>query len=117
MRLSQVYFDVGEMIVRPGQSCGGAFLIEDGKVEVYRESGDRKIVVANLGKGEIFGEMALVGGVDHVRFVQAIEPTTCLLISTEQYLALFEQTPPIMKLFLTRVVRKLRKTTDIAFGK
>jgi CRP/FNR family transcriptional regulator, cyclic AMP receptor protein len=68
-------------------------------------TGDRKIV------------MALVDGGELVRHVQAREQTSCLMISTEQNKALTEETPPIMRLLLARMVRKLRRTTDIAFGK
>ena len=117
MKLKQLYFDAGEVLFEQGEPCRGAFLIEEGKVEVYRKSGERKVVVAQLGKGEIVGEMALVDHVAHIRNARAMEPTHCLLISPEQYAALVEQTPPIMKLILARVVRKLRRTTDIAFGK
>lgn len=117
LRLRELVLEAGEIAVEPGQPCRGAFLIEDGKVEVYRKSGERKIVVAVLGRGDIFGEMALVEGVPHVRWVRALEPTTCLLISREQFAALQADTPPIVRLFLARVVRKLRRTTDVAFGR
>ena len=117
MKLRQVSFEPDEIIVEPGQPCVGAFLIESGRVEVSRMAGDRKVVVAVLGKGEIFGEMALVDHVAHARTVRALEGTDCLLISRAQYEALLADTPPIMKLILTRVVRKLRKTTDLAFGR
>ena len=117
MKLRQLSFDPGEIIVEPGQPCVGAFLIEAGKVEVFRKSGDRKVVVAVLGKGEIFGEMALIDHVPHARYVRSVESTQCLLISRTQYEAMIEQTQPILKLFLTRVVRKLRKTTEVTFGK
>ena len=117
MKLRQLSFNPDEIIVEPGQPCVGAFLIESGRVEVSRMSGDRKIVVAVLGKGEIFGEMALVDHVPHIRTVRALEGTDCLLISRAQYEALLEGTPPVIKLILARVVRKLRKTTDLAFGR
>jgi CRP-like cAMP-binding protein len=117
MKLRQVMFETGQIIVKPDQPCQGAFLIENGQVDIYRMAGDRRVVVATLGKGEIFGEMALVGGTPHARYASARERTDCLVISTEQYKALLEDTPPIMRLFLSRVVRKLRRTTELAFGK
>lgn len=117
VKLRQLTFHPDEVIVEPGQPCVGAFLIEAGRVEVYRMAGDRRVVVAVLGKGEIFGEMALVEHLPHARYVRALELTDCLLISRAQYDALLAETPPIMKLFLSRVVRKLRKTTDLAFGR
>jgi CRP/FNR family transcriptional regulator, cyclic AMP receptor protein len=115
--LKQVSFEPDEVILQPDQPCQGAFLIESGKVEIYRMAGERKVVVAVLGRGDIFGEMALVDHVPHVRCVRAVEATDCLLISRAQYEDLLATTPPIMKLILTRVVRKLRRTTDVAFGR
>ena len=117
IKLSQMFFEMGEIILEPKMPCQGAFLIEAGSVEVYRMVGDRKIVVAILDKGEIFGEVAMVDNVPHVRYVRALEGTSCLMITNSQYRTLYDQTPAIMKLFLARLVRKLRKTTDIAFGK
>jgi len=117
MKLKQLLFAADEQILEPGQPCQGAFLIEAGKVEVYRRSGERKVVVAVLGKGDIFGELALIDHVAHIRYVRALEPTECLLISRAQYEAMAEQTPALMKLIVARVVRKLRRTTELAFGK
>lgn len=117
VKLRQVSFDAKTIITQPDQPCQGAFLIEAGRVEIYRLSGDRKIVMAILGKGEIFGEMALIEHLPHANYARALEATDCLLISRAQYEVLFEQTPPIVKLLLTRTVRKLRKATGLAFGR
>ena len=116
MKLRRAFFDAETIITRPDQPCQGAFVIEAGKVEIYRMAGDRKVVMAVLGKGEIFGEMALVENTPHAHFARALEGTDCLLISRAQYEAALVQVPPIVKLILTRVVRKLRKSTGLTFG-
>lgn len=117
MKLRRAFFEAETVITRPDQPCQGAFLIEAGRVEIFRMAGDRKVVMAVLGKGEIFGEMALVENAPHAHFARAVEGTDCLLIPRGQYEAALEQTPAIVKLILTRVVRKLRKTTGLAFGR
>jgi len=117
MKLRRAFFEAETIITRPEQPCQGAFLIEAGKVETYRMAGDRKVVMAVLGKGEIFGEMALVENTQHAHFARALEGTDCLLIPRAQYDAQIAQTPPIVRLILTRVVRKLRKTTGLTFGR
>ena len=48
MKLKQVSFEPDEVILQPDQPCQGAFLIESGKVEIYRMAGERKVVVAVL---------------------------------------------------------------------
>ena len=51
----------GHVFFREGTEGGVAFLIISGKVEISRTVGDKKITLALLQKGEIFGEMALLG--------------------------------------------------------
>lgn len=60
MKLHQIMFEPKVMIVEPGQTGKGDFLIESSKGKVYRRVGECQIPIAILGKGDIFGEMALV---------------------------------------------------------
>jgi CRP-like cAMP-binding protein len=110
-------FAPGELILRPGQKCEGLYLLEEGKVEVFRQPLDRKIVVSVLGKGDVFGEMALIGETDHIRYVAAVDDVSCLFLTKAQYHELFEASPALIRVLLKRIIRKLRRTTDIAFGK
>ena len=115
IELAKLSFGANDIILEAGAACKGAFLIESGLVEVYRDVDQRRVVIAQLGKGEIFGELAVIDDVPHAH--PAIQDTQCLLITPAQYQELFANTPGIMKLFLSRVVRKLRMTTDTTFGK
>ncbi len=72
---------------------------------------------ASRGRGGLFGERGRVGGGEHVGWGRGRERTGCWVMSGEQYKVLIEDPPPIMRLFLARVVRKLQRTTDLAFGK
>lgn len=49
----------GQDIFRQGEDATEAFLIEEGKVRIFRESDGKTIEIATLEDGEIFGEMAL----------------------------------------------------------
>ena len=40
--------------------AGEAYLLLDGQVQVYRQSGNGEIVLATLGRGDILGEMSLI---------------------------------------------------------
>jgi CRP-like cAMP-binding protein len=117
MTLETRLFAPGEVILKPGQKCIGLYLVEEGKVEVFRYAHDRRVVVSVLGKGDVFGEMALIGETDHIRFVSAVDDVSCLFLSKAQYYELFEQSPVLIRVLLKRIIRKLRRTTDIAFGK
>ena len=67
MKLCQIMFEAGDIIVKTDQTYQGPFLIEDGKVDIYHMACDRKFVAATFGNGEIFSDTALVDGVEHVR--------------------------------------------------
>jgi flavin-dependent dehydrogenase len=49
----------GEAIVRQGDIGECMYIIQSGQVEVIRESDGKDVKLAELGKGEFFGEMAL----------------------------------------------------------
>lgn len=55
-------FHKGEVIVREGQTNTTAWMVKAGTVVVYRVVDNRRVVLARLGPGNIFGEMSLVTG-------------------------------------------------------
>jgi CRP/FNR family cyclic AMP-dependent transcriptional regulator len=57
----EVYFRVGERLVRQGEAARGAFVLREGKVEArVALPGGGMLAVAQLGPGDMFGEMALI---------------------------------------------------------
>ena len=56
--MGKKYVD-GEVIYRQGDRGDSMFVLQNGRVEIFQRRGEREIVLATLGPGEIFGEMAL----------------------------------------------------------
>jgi putative ABC transport system ATP-binding protein len=69
-KMTKRHFAPGETIIREGESGEEFFLISDGEVEVVRADHE----VARLGRGEFFGEVALISG----------EPRNATIVATEQ---------------------------------
>jgi len=60
-RVSKAYFRAGDWIFRQGDPAAEFYVIETGTVEIVKEdSGSAGEVIAELGPGEFFGEMALL---------------------------------------------------------
>ncbi len=55
-------FDVDEVIFEEGSTGRELFVVLDGKVEIAKLGGAGKTVIVTLGKGEFFGEMAVIDG-------------------------------------------------------
>ena len=76
----QVNYIEGDIIIGAGEHGDALYIIARGRVEVFvynDESHERK-QVAELGAGEFFGEMALLG--DHVRTADVVARTSCTLL-------------------------------------
>ena len=79
-------FARGELICHEDQPCDALFLVESGQVKVQGrdpESGAETLAV--LGKGEAFGEFALVTGVPAVKRAEAIEDTVVWEIHKDDF--------------------------------
>jgi CRP-like cAMP-binding protein len=75
----------GRVFYTPEETGEVLFLLKNGRVQLYRLSPDgKKLVVAVLERGSIFGEMSLVGQGMHNTFAEAIEDCTlCVMSKTD----------------------------------
>jgi CRP/FNR family cyclic AMP-dependent transcriptional regulator len=103
-------FKAGEAIVHEKDRPAGFFVITSGKVEVVRSAGsDRPQLLATLGEGEFFGEMALFEGQARSATVRALEDTDCLAMTGWDFRAELSTDPEIAIAVLETVVRRLRE--------
>ena len=58
--LETVYFEKGLNIITEGDDGDYFYIIEEGEVECYKKEGDQEISIRKLGKGDHFGEIALI---------------------------------------------------------
>lgn len=74
----------GKILYMPEDTSEVLFLLKEGRVQLYRISPDgKKLVIATVGPGTIFGEMALIGQGMHNTFAEAIEDCVLWVMSRE----------------------------------
>jgi CRP/FNR family transcriptional regulator, cyclic AMP receptor protein len=72
----------GRVFYQPEDVSEVLFLIKQGQVQIYRISPEgKKLVIATLGTGTLFGEMALLGQQMHSAFAEAMEDCVILVMS------------------------------------
>lgn len=70
-------FNKDDFIYFPSDTSSHIYMISEGRVKIGNKTPDGKdIVKAILGKGEIFGEMALMGEEQRVDYAQAMDGST-----------------------------------------
>lgn len=101
-------YETGEEIVVEGSTGLGLFVITGGRVEVTRGTGDEKVVFAELGSGDLLGEMSLVDDQPRSATVRTLEPTTCLLITRGSFQSLVDREPEIAWCIVPVLAGRLR---------
>ena len=99
-------FETGDVILGKGEGGVGFYLIVDGSVEVKSESD----ILAKLGPGQFFGEMAVLDNQPRSADVVAAEPSRCFIVSEWSFKALISENPKIALKMLQELVRRLRDT-------
>ena len=110
LKVSKLYFEPNEVLFQEGDPPTGIFLIEDGTVEVFRQSGARSVTMARLGRGDVVGELALIEGIPHTRGARALTHVTTLKVDPEELAQNLASSPALIRMLLKRVVRKLHRT-------
>jgi len=103
-------YQAGEVIVREGDRAAGCFILLSGRVEVVKGADTaRATVLATMGPGELFGEMAMID--DHPRSatVRAIDETECVALRRSDFMAELRRRPEIAVQMLPVLVRRLRE--------
>jgi CRP-like cAMP-binding protein len=66
-------FVAGQSVIEEGQPGDSFFLLAEGNVEVSRQVGDRRVLLARLRPGAVFGEMALISRAPRIATVTALD--------------------------------------------
>jgi CRP-like cAMP-binding protein len=110
----------GRVFYGPEEAGEVLFLLKSGRVQLYRLSPEgKKLVVAVLGKGAIFGEMSLVGQGMHNAFAEAIDECTLCVMSRMDVERIIREKPQVALRFMESMAIRLQeaesKLEDLAF--
>ena len=79
-RLILRHVPVGEFVYTEGDSGDALYIIKSGEIKVYSSSGLDGDVIAHLGQGETFGEMALLTGKTRTTATRAVANTNLMVL-------------------------------------
>jgi len=100
----------GETIVKEGDVAVAFYLIRAGRVDIIQGKGGKSArVLATLGPGDFFGEMALLDSYPRSASALAKEATECLVLSHWDFMAELRTNPYIAVGMLPVLSRRLRE--------
>jgi CRP/FNR family cyclic AMP-dependent transcriptional regulator len=97
----------GTVIFQEGEEGDQMFIVQGGRVKVSRLIGGKEHMLAVLGKGDFFGEMALVTRERRTATVTTLEPVRLLAFNREGFLNMINKNPKIALNIIDKLCRRL----------
>jgi CRP-like cAMP-binding protein len=104
----------GEVIYSEGYAGEPVmYLIADGKVEISTQCDDKRVVLATLGKGEFFGEAALLPAEPRTHTAKAVTYSQLTVVQAKVVEEELERVSPLLRHIVRTMIRRVRKKDDL----
>ncbi|MEK7485326.1 MAG: cyclic nucleotide-binding domain-containing protein [Planctomycetota bacterium] len=110
--LIQKKYETGEMIFREGDSGEYAFVIISGLVEISKGIEGTRQVLAQLGKGEFVGEIAIFTKQPRIASARALQPTVIQLMNKGALEEELEKLNPWLEQMIARLSTRFVSLTE-----
>jgi CRP/FNR family cyclic AMP-dependent transcriptional regulator len=108
------HFEAGQLVFSEGEACPGLWIIETGKVRIYKSSpSGREQVLAIEGPGSSVAELPVFDGGRYPASAASVNDAKLLFISKEDFQSLCLKHPEVALKVLRTVGRRLRGLVGI----
>ena len=112
--LEPLDFKAKTVLFRAGDVGDAMYLIERGKVRICVQTKDGlEVTLAELGRGDFFGEMALLDGERRSADAVVAADARLALLSREHFLTFVRNAPEVALEMLTALANRLRRTDEL----
>ena len=112
--LESVDCKTGAFLFRAGDKGDAMYLIERGRVRIcVRTTDGREMTLTELGRGDFFGEMALLSGQRRSADALVAEDARLAVLSREHFLSFMRSNPDVALEMLTALANRLRHTDEL----
>src|SRR6201986_5261758 len=109
-------YGVGDVIFEEGSTGRELYVVLDGQVEIAKINDGRKTVIVTLGKGEFFGEMAVIDGSARSATALAATPHARVMrINHARFVYLVSQQPAFALMVMDALSKRLRASNAVNF--
>ena len=109
--IDEMSYKANQVVFKAGDPGINMQIVLEGKVQTYLTDDDGKpIVVAEIGKGEMFGELSLLDSEPRSASAVALEPTLTFIIDRDDLIRLFSRKPEAALDIMATLGNRIRKT-------
>lgn len=103
------HYPAGAVLFEENDPGSRMYVIRRGRVRIYRKAADSEMVLAILGPGEFFGEMALLEGLPRSANAQAIEELELIEVDAETFEHMIRLNSEIAVRMMRRLASRVRE--------
>ena len=109
-------YAASEVIFEEGSTGRELFVVLDGKVDIVKNSGADRAVIVTLGKGDFFGEMAVIDGSSRsASAIAAMPGTRVMRINHARFVYLVSQQPAFALMIMDALSKRQRASNAVNF--
>lgn len=108
----EVSLEAGRELITEGTPGHEAYVIIEGSARVERNGA----VVAELGPGDHFGELALLDGGPRTATVVATSPLKVVVLGRREFAGVVDEVPGLANRLLTSLAGRVRELDEKAYG-
>lgn len=108
----QVSFKKGEIIFKEGELGNEMYIIQSGKVRIYKDIDGYDQTLTSLEKGDFFGEMAILEGLPRTATAEAEEDCVLIKINSANFISMIKSNVEIAIRIMRKLSLRLREATS-----
>lgn len=103
----------GDIVFNEGDPATGAFIVQEGQIEIFRRTGnDRDLALSTIGKGGIFGEMALIDDQPRMASARAAVMSTIIVVPKSVFAEKLARCDGLIRKLLTIFANNARSLSN-----
>lgn len=115
-QFQRIVYRAGESVFRELDDADECYVIDVGSVKITTSTSEngRELVLADLGPGEMFGEMALIDAKTRSADAIAVNDTELIILRREDFMEGLQNKPERLDIVLGFISDRLRRTDEFA---
>lgn len=106
--MNRKFYPAGTVIFEEGDVGDFLYVVHSGRVEIFQNRPEGKIIIGTVGKGQLFGEMALVDGEPRMASARTMQDCELMLVSGTSFRGHMNEATPFIRAVMNILVKNLR---------
>jgi cAMP-dependent protein kinase regulator len=117
-RFELMVVEAGKVVVKEGDTGDSMYIVKDGLLRVSTvDKKGREVILAELGEGDIFGEVALITGKPRTATVKTLKQSRLMKLKKEDFQELVEQYESVKNMVMKTINERAEDTIKHLFDK